>query len=63
VALVLEALGVGQHPRHQPGHRVGHHHGGELSAGEDEVPDGYFLVHTFLNEALVNALIVAAHQD
>ena len=63
VALLLEALRVGEHPGHQPGHRVGHHHGGQLAAGEHEVADGDLLVHTLLNEPLVDALIVPAHQN
>ena len=63
VALLLEALRVGEHPGHQSGHRVGHHHGGQLAAGEYEVADGDLLVHTLLNEPLVDALIVAAYQN
>lgn len=63
MALLLEALRVGEHPGYQPCHRVGHHHGGQLAAGEHKVADGDLLVYTLLNEPLVDALIVAAHQN
>ena len=36
VALLLEALRVGEHPGYQPCHRVGHHHGGQLAASLSE---------------------------
>ena len=63
VALIFKALGVGQHPRHQAAHRVRHRHGGDLSAGEHEIPQGNLLVHALVDEPLVDSLIVAAHQD
>ena len=63
MALVLEALGVGQHPRHQAAHRVRPRHGGDLPPGEHEIPQGDLLVHALVDEPLVDALVVAAHQD
>ena len=63
MALVLEALRVRQDPRHHATHRVGHRHSGNLPAGEDEVSQGQLFIHTFVNESLVNALVMAANQD
>ena len=63
VALVLVAGGLRQHARHHPAHRVRHRHGGELPAGEDEVPHGDLLVHALLQEALVHPLVVSADQN
>ena len=63
VALVLVALRRGQHPRHQTAHRIRNGHGGNLPSGEDKIPKGQLLVHTLVNEPLVNALVVAADHD
>ena len=63
VALVLEALRVCQDPGDHAAHGIGDGHGGDLAAGEDEIPDGYFLVYALIDKPLVNALVVAADQD
>ena len=62
MALADVALLVGQHAGHQTAHGVRHRHRGDLSAGQDEVPQGDLLVHTGFHKALVHALIVAAYQ-
>ena len=62
VALAGEALLVRQHTGHKAAHGIGHGHGRKLAAGEDEIAYGYLLVDALFYKALVNALIVAAHQ-
>ena len=59
-ALVLIALGQGQHAVAEPSHRVRHQAGRELTAGQDEIPHGDLLVHDLLDEPLVHALVMAA---
>ena len=48
---------------HKTAHRVGDCHGGKLAAGENEISHGDLLIHTFLNEPLVDAFIMTAHED
>ena len=63
MAFIFIAGGIGQNPRHQAAHCVGHRHGGNLPPGEHKVPQGDLLIHIAVDESLVNALIVAAHQN
>ena len=63
VGFLLKALGVRQHTGHHAAHGVRYCHGGDLSAGEDEIAHGQFLVHARVDEPLVNALVVAADQN
>ena len=63
MALVLETFRVGQNTGNHAAHRVGHRHGGDLPAGEDKIPKGNFFIHTLVDEALVDTLVVAADQD
>ena len=63
VALVGEAHLLGQHPRHHAADAVRYGHGRNLAPGDHKVPQGDLLVHALLDEALVQALVVAAHQN
>ena len=63
MALILEALRVCQHPRHHAAHGIRHSHGRDFPAGEHKIPQGYLLVHTLVNKALVDALIVPADEN
>ena len=62
VALILIALFLGQNTGLQAQDAVGHHQAGQLTAGQHIVTDGDFLIPERVNDALVNALIVAADQ-
>ena len=63
VGFLLEALRVRQYAGHHAAHGVRHSHGGDLAAGEDKIAHGDLLVHAFVDEPLVDALVVAADQD
>ena len=63
MALVLEALGIRQNARHHTAYRIGHRHGSDLATGQHEVTQRDLLVHTFIDESLVDALIMAADDD
>ena len=63
VALVLKTGVMGENPGDEAAHSVCHRHGGDLTAGEDKIPQGDLLVHIRVNEPLINALVVAAHQN
>jgi hypothetical protein len=63
MTFILKALRIGQNSRHHAAHRIGHRHGSDLAAGEHKVTQGDLLVHAFINEPLVNALIMAANQN
>ena len=62
MAFVLKALRIGKDTGHHAAHRVRHRHGGDLPAGEHKVAQRDLLVAALLNEALVDALVVAADQ-
>ena len=62
MALADVALLVRQHAGDEAAHGVRHRHGRDLAAGEHEVAEADFLVHAFLNKALIHALVVAADQ-
>ena len=63
VALIGEALRVGQDPGDQATHGVRHRHGRDFSPGENKVSQGDLLIHALVDEPLIDALIVAADQD
>ena len=63
VAFVFIAFRVGEYAGDQPAHCISHGHGWNFTTCEHEVSQGDFLVHAFLNKALVNALVVAADQN
>ena len=44
-------------------HAVRHHQRGQLAAGEHIVPDADLLIGQGVDDALVHALVVAAHQQ
>ena len=54
---------MGENAGDEAAHSVCHRHGGDLSAGEDKISQGDLLVHIPVNEPLINALVVAAHQN
>ena len=62
IALVLIALFLGQDAGLQPQDAVGHDQACQLTAGQHVVSDGNFLVAERIDDALVDALIVAADQ-
>ena len=63
VALVREADLVTENARNQTADRIGNAHRRQLAAGQDKVADGDLLIHAFVDEALVDALIVTADED
>ena len=63
VALVSEAFLIAQHTGDKAADGIGHAHGRQFAAGEDEVTDGDLLIHALVDKPLVNALIVAADQN
>ena len=63
MGLLHEALLVRQDAGDHAADGVADGHGRDLAAGEDEVAHRNFLVHALVDEALVDALIVAADQD
>ena len=62
IALVLIALFLGQDAGLQAQDTVGHDQACQLTAGQHIVSDGNFLVAERIDDALVDALIVAADQ-
>ena len=62
VALFLVALLLRQNARLEAEDAVGHHEAGQLAAGEDIVADRDLFIRKRFNDALVDALIVAADQ-
>ncbi len=60
VRLVRERRGLDD-TRHKAGHRIDHDHRCELAAGQHEVADRQLLVDLALDHALVDALVVPAH--
>ena len=63
VALLLKALWIGENARHHAGDGVRHDHGRQFSAGEYEVTDGEFLIHTGLDKPFVDPFVVSADED
>ena len=63
VALVGEADLISQHARDQARDGVDDRHGRDLAAREHEIAHGDLFVDTFVEKALVHALIVAADED
>jgi hypothetical protein len=63
VALIDEAFGIGEDPRHQTADGIRHRQGRDFPAGKDEVSKGDLLIHTFVEKALIHALVVSADQD
>ena len=63
MGFLLEALGVRQDTGHHAADGVRHGHGGNFTAGEDKIAHADLLVHALVNEALVDALVVAADQN
>ena len=60
MALVCKADLVSQHAGNKPAHGVCDHHGRQLAAREHKIAERNFFVHAFVNEALVDALVVPA---
>ena len=57
------AFGQRQYTVDEAADRVRYDAGGQLATGENVVADRQFLVHDFVDDPLVNALVVAAEQD
>ena len=63
VRFLGEAFLFRQHARHHAADGVRHGHGGDLAARDDEVSHREFFVHALVDEALVDALVVAADEN
>ena len=62
VALILIAFFLSQHAGLQAQHAVGHNKAGQLTTGQHIITDRDFLIAEGVNDALVNALIMAADE-
>ena len=54
---------IAEHPGNQPSDCVDDGHTGNLAAGEHEVPQADLKVNAVFYESLVNALVVATHEN
>ena len=63
MALLLVAFRAGKHARAQAAHAVRHHQRRKLAAREHVISNRDFFVRQRLNDALVDALVMAAHQQ
>ena len=62
-ALFLIALGIGEHTIAKASNAVGENACGDLTTREHKIADGNFLIHDFVNDAAVNALVVTAKEN
>ena len=60
MGLLGEAFLLGQHAPDHAADGVRHRHGGDLAARDDEIAHRKLFVHTLVDKALVDALVVAA---
>jgi len=62
-AVVGRALGIAENAGEEADDGVGDDGGGESAIREDVIADGNFVIHEMVDDALVEALVVAAEED
>ena len=63
MTFIFKTFRIRQNTGHHATHRIRHRHGCDLTTGEYKITQRDLLVHTFINEALVDAFIMAADQN